>query len=185
MRIINVYADKGGVGSTTTAAMLALVAHGPTRLYARTLDERNDLCAALGLPRPADDDTPVPVREGLKIVCGDPLDDDPFDYTQIISGHAAVTDDDRFCNVLVTRACYLALRKSVDINFSPDHAIVIVEPGRALSARDVKHAVGCEVTELVYCPTISRAVDAGLLSTRLPQAARTVLRPFLAEMEPA
>ena len=75
-------------------------------------------------------------------------------------------------SVLVTRACYLALRRVDDV--APGTRLVLVdEPGRALTASDVITALGvplwCRVS---FDPAVARAVDAGLLATRRPRALR-------------
>ncbi len=71
--------------------------------------------------------------------------------------------------LLVTRPCYLALRLAAASGVQPTGIVLIGEPGRALSARDIERAVGAPVVaELHYDPAVARAVDAGLLAARLP-----------------
>ena len=54
--------------------------------------------------------------------------------------------------------------------------VLIDEPGRALRARDVEHALGAPViAEIGYDPAVARAVDAGLLVARLP---RSLVQPL-------
>jgi len=80
--------------------------------------------------------------------------------------------DDIGTSVLVTRACYLALRRAG----SPpaDTRLVLVdEPGRALTTDDVVAALGIPLWRRVgFDPAVARAVDAGLLATRRPRAFR-------------
>jgi hypothetical protein len=46
---------------------------------------------------------------------------------------------------------------------------LINEPGRALGKRDVESVIGAPViAEITFDAAISRAVDAGLLASRLP-----------------
>ena len=72
-------------------------------------------------------------------------------------------------NLLVTRPCYLALRLAAASSVQPSGIVLIGEPGRALTARDIERAVGAPVVaELHYDPAVARAVDAGLLAARLP-----------------
>ena len=72
-------------------------------------------------------------------------------------------------SVMVVRPCYLALRRSVRTATTPDGIIVISEPGRALSADDVARCLGAPVLSAITVdPTVARAVDAGLLLSRLP-----------------
>lgn len=71
--------------------------------------------------------------------------------------------------LLVTRPCYLALRLAAASGVQPSGIVLVGEPGRALTARDIERAVGAPVVaELHYDPAVARAVDAGLLAARLP-----------------
>lgn len=79
-------------------------------------------------------------------------------------------------SLLVTRSCYLALRRGSDLlaarrttglDRRPDGLIVIVEPGRALSAADVSRSLDVSpVVELPIDASLARMVDAGLLLDR-------------------
>ncbi|MDA3040850.1 MAG: hypothetical protein O3C27_15235 [Actinomycetota bacterium] len=74
--------------------------------------------------------------------------------------------------VLVTRACYLALRAAHRLT-APDQVVLISEPGRALSAADVAAAVGSPVAAVLrWDPAIARSVDAGVLRDHLPRSLR-------------
>jgi MinD-like ATPase involved in chromosome partitioning or flagellar assembly len=80
-------------------------------------------------------------------------------------------------NLLVTRPCYLSLRRAVATGVQPGGIVLIHEPGRALATRDVEHALGAPVVaELQYDPAVARAVDAGLLAARLPRSLAQSLR---------
>lgn len=84
--------------------------------------------------------------------------------------------------LLVLRPCYLALRRAV-AQATPASGVVLVhEPGRALKAVDVERTLGLPVVaEVYYDPAVARAVDAGLLSSRLPNAlARQLAQPLRA-----
>jgi hypothetical protein len=49
--------------------------------------------------------------------------------------------------------------------------VLLAEPGRALTRADVEDCVGAPVVaEVAVDPQVARAVDAGLLATRLPRA---------------
>jgi MinD-like ATPase involved in chromosome partitioning or flagellar assembly len=74
-------------------------------------------------------------------------------------------------SLLVTRPCYLALRRAVAAGLRPSGIVLIDEPGRALTARDVERSLNTPVVaELQYDPAVARAVDAGLLASRLPKS---------------
>jgi Flp pilus assembly CpaE family ATPase len=75
--------------------------------------------------------------------------------------------------VVVIRSCYLALRRAVhDPALARTSGAVLVEDaGRSLSAREVAEVLGIPVIARVPSrPAVARAVDAGVLATRLPDA---------------
>ena len=76
-------------------------------------------------------------------------------------------------SLLVTRACYLALRRAVNSTTRPTGVVLVSEAGRALRANDVEAALNADiVAEVAVDPAVARAVDAGLLAARLPRALR-------------
>ncbi|MGE5209681.1 MAG: hypothetical protein ACM3MM_00360 [Acidobacteriota bacterium] len=80
-------------------------------------------------------------------------------------------------SLLVTRPCYLSLRRAVRSTVRPTGVILVDEPGRGLAQRDVEHALGVPIEAVVSLdPTVSRAVDAGLLASRLPRVMTRALR---------
>jgi hypothetical protein len=75
--------------------------------------------------------------------------------------------------LLVTRPCYLALRRAVaDPRLGPSAGVILVEePGRALDAGDVAAVLDRPVVgRFPVRAEIARAVDAGVLRDRLPPA---------------
>ena len=74
-------------------------------------------------------------------------------------------------SVLVTRKCYLALRRSVNMPNHPTKMVVLSEEGRALTTSDCERAVGAKAVTIQVDPDIARAVDAGMLRTRVPNDA--------------
>lgn len=86
-------------------------------------------------------------------------------------------------HVIVVRGCYLALRRAVrvDLTVTAAGAVYVDEPGRSLGVRDVHNVLGVPILATVGLrASTARAVDAGVLPTRLPDAlarpAREVLR---------
>jgi len=86
-------------------------------------------------------------------------------------------------HVIVVRGCYLALRRAVRVELTSGAAgaVYVDEPGRSLGARDVHNVLGVPILATVGLrASTARAVDAGVLPTRLPDAlarpAREVLR---------
>lgn len=74
-------------------------------------------------------------------------------------------------SVLVTRPCFLALRRALRAPLRPSEVVLLTEPGRSLTRADVEDAVGAPVVaEVAVDPVVARAVDAGLLATRLPRS---------------
>lgn len=74
-------------------------------------------------------------------------------------------------SILVTRACFLSLRRALLAPIRPSQVVLLTEPGRSLSRLDVEDCLGVPVVaELAVDPAVARAVDAGLLATRLPRA---------------
>jgi hypothetical protein len=48
--------------------------------------------------------------------------------------------------------------------------VLLTEPGRSLSRHDVEDCIGAPVVaEVAVDPAVARAVDAGLLASRLPR----------------
>jgi hypothetical protein len=79
--------------------------------------------------------------------------------------------------LLVTRGCYLALRRASALPWRPDGVVLIAEPGRALRGPEVERAIGAPVVAAVsHDPAVARAVDAGLLAARLPRLLERELR---------
>ena len=80
-------------------------------------------------------------------------------------------------SLLVTRPCYVALRRFDGLRPRPSGVVVVREPGRALGRHDVEGVVGVPVVaEVEADPAVSRAVDAGLLAARLPRSLAGALR---------
>lgn len=77
---------------------------------------------------------------------------------------------------LVTRPCYLALRAAM-AGLTPDGIVLVSEKGRSLGRADVSAALGAPVvTELCTDPAVARAIDSGLLASRLPRSLRPLER---------
>lgn len=80
-------------------------------------------------------------------------------------------------SLLILRLCYLGIRAAVAAP-RPDGVIVVEEAGRALTSADVASVLNVPVVaRLPHDPTISRAVDAGLLASRPPRLLSRALRP--------
>lgn len=80
-------------------------------------------------------------------------------------------------SLLVTRACYLGLRRALDLPVRPSGVVLLREPGRTMGRDDVENVVGAPiVADIPVDPSVARAVDAGVLGRRLPRALARPLR---------
>lgn len=80
-------------------------------------------------------------------------------------------------SLLVTRPCFLALRRALAAPVRPSGVVLVVEDGRALAAADVEGALGVPVcAQVLVTPQVARAVDAGVLPSRLPRSLERDLR---------
>lgn len=74
-------------------------------------------------------------------------------------------------SILVTRPCFLSLRRALTVPLRPSEVVLLTEPGRSLTRADVEACLGAPVVaEVAVDPLVARAVDAGLLASRLPRA---------------
>ena len=72
-------------------------------------------------------------------------------------------------SLLVIRPCFLALRRALAAPLRASGVVLVTEPGRALTRADVEEVLGVPVrAQVPYDKTVARAVDAGLLTGRLP-----------------
>lgn len=80
-------------------------------------------------------------------------------------------------SLLVLRPCFVALRRAADSPLRPDGIVVVEEPFRALRTRDVESVLDAPVVATIrWSDAVARAVDAGLLVTRLPRSLADDLR---------
>lgn len=124
---------------------LQIIARGSKLLDANENKNFTELCAALQTF-----DLPIIVDAG----CGLPSPN--------LLAHAS-------SSLLVTRPCYLSLRRAAQLSVSPTGIVLINEAGRALGKHDVEAVIGAPVvSEIIFDAAIARAVDAGLLTSRIP-----------------
>ena len=191
-RTITLHGARGGQGTTTIAAALALFAaeSGPTTLVC---DDPTATCALLGIPAPLGDDW-AQVTPSLRL---DPSGPQPashgIDATVVIDGgrlHQAGVGDRTVApageidplpgeHYAVLRGpCYVALASLLS-SLGPriDGVVLVTEDGRSLSAADVHDVLGVPVVASVPThPAIARTIDAGLLTSRLHRLPQ--LRPL-------
>ena len=79
--------------------------------------------------------------------------------------------------LLVTRACYIGLQRARAIRCRPDGVVLVCEPGRGLKSSHVEQSIGAPVVASISVdPAVARAVDAGLLTARVPRLLQRELR---------
>jgi hypothetical protein len=160
---------KGGQGTTTIAAATAVLAagHAPTTLVT---PEPRDAATLLGLSGPADGG-PVQITPTLWL-SSEPVEDTAL---TVVDGPDLRDADERY---LVLRGpCYLALAAALRHDSPPDGIVLLQEPGRSLTARDVTEVTGIPVVaQVAVSDVVARAIDAGLLLARLHHLAD--LRPL-------
>lgn len=83
---------------------------------------------------------------------------------------------------LITRACYLSLRRATRLAVAPTGVVVVEEPGRGLTLRDIESSVRAPVIATIpWDIRVARSVDTGLLcNRRLPRAIHRSLRKVAA-----
>lgn len=80
-------------------------------------------------------------------------------------------------SLLVTRACYLALRRALASPIRPTGVVLVREPERSLGRPEVEELLRVPVrVEVPFDVAVARAVDAGQLPTRLPRTLEKALR---------
>lgn len=85
--------------------------------------------------------------------------------------------------VMVTRPCYLAYRRALNHELTSQSvgAVVLQEPGRTLTSRDLTATVGLQVVaRIAVRPDICRAVDSGTIAYRVPESLARGVRATLA-----
>lgn len=80
-------------------------------------------------------------------------------------------------SLLVTRPCFLALRRAREAPLTPTGVVLVHEGGRALTRADVEDVTGTPVVaDVPLDPRVATAVDAGLLVRALPRSLSRALR---------
>lgn len=74
----------------------------------------------------------------------------------------------------VTRPCYLAAQRLLKCDVRRDGIVVVEEPGRVLSVKDVRDVLGTVSLTFPFDPAIARVVDAGRIARRLPRSTKSI-----------
>lgn len=164
---INLIQAKGGQGTSVTACAVALRAAGEGRTVRLDGHDRTTLAAILGTTGDG------PVIPGL--VLGD-HNEEACDLV-VHDGPAPPGT-----TMLVTRPCYLALRRALHEGATSNASgvVTVTEPGRALDSDDIAAVLGLPVIATIPVRAeIARAVDAGILADRLPEPLATAAGQIL------
>jgi hypothetical protein len=164
---INLIQAKGGQGTSVTACAVALRAAGEGRTVRLDGHDRDSLAAILGMTG----DGPVIPRlilgDNNKDACDLVVHDGPAPHG---------------VSLLVTRLCYLALRRVLHEGATSNASgvVAVTEPGRALDSDDIAAVLGLPIiTTIPVRADIARAVDAGVLADRLPEPLATAASQLL------
>ena len=175
---IRISGAKGGVGTTVTAAILAInLANNGERVLLVDETGTDDIFATVGAYRSRDITTNVIpslldiYNEGALVI--DKIIDD-YDHVIFDAGvNNGVRGDDYDHEMLVVRNDYLALRRGIAKSGKVDKIVLVEEAGRVLNLPDVKAVFGgVPVDVLPIDPAVARAIDAGLLAMRMPHGAQ-------------
>jgi hypothetical protein len=184
--MITLTGARGGQGTSTVAAALAVLCagHAPTILRS---DDPTTTAALVGVPVPLGDgwidvcpnltlvpnsaariDGPV---DGITVVDAGRTPSSPVDgHDGGSAGPLRAADGagplERYA--VLRGPCYVALATLVAATERFDGVIVVAEPGRSLTGRDVTDVLGIPVVATISAdPSVARTIDAGLLLSRL------------------
>lgn len=167
---IGFYQAKNGQGCTTVACLTALSLTGRVLL----VDYAGDCTAVLGVSNMELGDIRE-VNDTVSVIRPRSIHDKVLmvgDFDHIVYDYGTLPPSADH-NYLVTRECYVALRRAVAADVKPTGIVIIQEPGRALTATDVSRVIGAPVVKQIpFDPAIARSIDAGLMVTKLPQNGR-------------
>lgn len=204
------WAAKGGSGTSVTAAALALAAAAPSVLVDLAGElpwilgtgdpDVPGVLDWLASEATADrlDALEIPLRDGHSFVHRGTMSATPVARWRDAAAHwrsdtrpiiidAGTNPPEAVVNVpgarrlLVTRACYLSVRAAARSDVGIDGVVLLDEPGRSLRAADLETALGAPIVgHILIDPAVARAVDAGLLVSRMPRAMHRQLRRLAA-----
>lgn len=171
-KTIALWSPKGGQGVSTIAVGLAShLQRTSPRVRVQLVSESPDgLLAILGMGVASDALDNWDYTEQLNIARGEFGN---FDY-RVFDFGTTIPDVPVDLTLMVTKACYLSLRKSIALRneerLVSDGFILVEESGRSLNASDIEHVL--DMRHLFTIPSgdapgICRTVDAGLMGVRV------------------
>lgn len=175
------YSVKGGAGCSTVAACFALLTaetEQSTRVRSR---QPEDMASIFGVPEPASPGSSVDIGAGNGALWLEPWTwPDPTDVPTIYDYGLDIDGLPDARTFLVIQPEYLSLKRALKIGHSPDGVVLMGMPERSLQQADVEDVLGLRVVATVpWEPVVATAIDAGILTRRLPANVRKGLRPLL------
>ena len=168
-RTISLTGARGGHGTTTIAAALALFAADHQRTALVSSDPST--AALIGVASSGDDTitqvtpTLALARESSSIAAL-AAEVVVIDASAATSGPQSDIHAEHY--VVLRGPCYVALASLLAHPERPDAIILVAEPKRSLTARDVTDVLDVPVVATVEAsPDVARTIDAGLLVSRL------------------
>jgi hypothetical protein len=180
MKVIEVSARKGGVGTTTVACSLALSLsqQNPDKVLLIDASHNTEAFSVLGLSGPADGVSSSVGEHNLTVVSSplaniNYLSASQYDFVVIDAGKTSGVDNSYFglapFRVAVVRNSYLSLRAEAT-SLSPirkEAVVSIHDSGFVLNEKDVRSVLnGHSVTVFPFDHAVARAIDAGLFPAR-------------------
>ena len=181
---------RGGQGTSTTAAVLALLAGRRCARVELVAHDLDTMAALIGIPAPADPKRGVAVTEQLTLRSG------PSGSAQVVIIDAGrldglATHPGGLLVAVLRGPCYLSLRAAVTGPApTADGVVVVREAGRSLTARDVEDVTGIStLVETAASAVVARCIDAGILAARVHRLTDLApldhwLRKTLADLPP-
>jgi hypothetical protein len=162
-RTIHVIGAKGGQGTSTVAALIALEAQDAgSRVTLVSADgNQGDLRALLGLAASAGNEHAAEAINFVNSADGPAV---------TVIDHGTSTADGRLTDggaiyLVVRGPCYLGLRRALALGVRPDGVILLSESGRSLGRSDLEDVLGVKVVaEVEVSPQMARCLDAGIVS---------------------
>jgi hypothetical protein len=187
---ISLSGARGGQGTSTTAAALALLAARRGHRVELVACDVPMMRALLGMTSDddLDPDEEVEVVSGLTL-CHTPSGDAALVISDGATPGTAETppgSPGERTLVVLRGPCYLSLRTTIDTRDRIDGIVVVREPGRSITNRDLSEITQLPVVaETNVTANVARTIDAGVLPTtvhRRPEFA--ALDSYLETLEP-
>lgn len=179
MKVIHLYGSKGGVQTSTVAALTALSHDGDVVLIDLAGDQHtimglthDDRICHLRLAEATELKPRLRLLRTTESFVGPLIAEADIDAVDLVVVDHGVVKRDRTmvvkgAHIVVVQACYLSVRRAVQAGRWDGWILTNTETGRTLTDRDVMHAMGSPpLLTLPHSPAIARCLDAGLLATR-------------------